>query len=156
MSAPGPTLTSSKDPQDPGYRRLRYIRYADDELLGFTGPKAEAEEIKERLARFLRDELALELSAEKTLITHARTRAARFLGYDIITQTGGPVRKGRRATSGVVGLRVPKDVIRSKSAPYLKRSTRAPLRVDQRERPCDRCHLRSHLQGNRPILPARR
>lgn len=111
----------SKDPQDPGYRRLRYIRYADDELLGFTGPKAEAEDIKDRLARFLRDELGLELSTEKTLITHARTRAARFLGYDIITQTGAPVSKGRRATSGVVGLRVPKDVIKSKAAPYLKR-----------------------------------
>ena len=36
---------------DPGYRRLRYIRYADDHILGFIGPKAEAEEIKARLAR---------------------------------------------------------------------------------------------------------
>lgn len=76
----------SSDPQDPGYRRLRYVRYADDQLLGFTGPKAEAEQIKQRLARFLRDELALELSQEKTLITHARTQAARFLGYEIIVQ----------------------------------------------------------------------
>jgi hypothetical protein len=41
------------DPDDPGYRRLRYIRYADDHLLGFTGPKAEAEEIKQRLAAFV-------------------------------------------------------------------------------------------------------
>ena len=51
----------SGDPMDPGYRRLRYCRYADDQLLGFTGPKAEAEEIKNQLAAFLRDELALEL-----------------------------------------------------------------------------------------------
>jgi hypothetical protein len=43
----------SADPHDPGYRRLRYTRYADDHLLGFTGPKAEAEEIKAGLARFL-------------------------------------------------------------------------------------------------------
>ncbi len=42
---------------DPGYRRLRYIRYADDHILGFTGPKAAAEEIKARLARFLRETL---------------------------------------------------------------------------------------------------
>jgi group II intron reverse transcriptase/maturase len=76
----------SKDPMDPGYRRLRYCRYADDEILGFTGPKAEAEDIKDQLAAFLRDELALELSAGKTLITHARTQAARFLGYEIIVQ----------------------------------------------------------------------
>lgn len=69
----------SRDPADPGFRRLRYVRYCDDHLLGFTGPKFEAEEIKERLAKFLRAELKLELSQEKTLITHARTGAARFL-----------------------------------------------------------------------------
>ena len=56
----------SQDPRDPGYRRLRYARYADDHLLGFTGPKAEAEEIKKRLAQFLRDDLKLELSQKKT------------------------------------------------------------------------------------------
>src|SRR5436190_10374599 len=65
------------DPHDPDYRRLRYSRYADDHLLGFIGPKAEAEKIKAQLAGFLGDELKLELSAEKTLITHARSRAAR-------------------------------------------------------------------------------
>jgi retron-type reverse transcriptase len=41
----------SVDPTDPSYRRLLYCRYADDHLLGFIGPKAEAEEIKGRLAR---------------------------------------------------------------------------------------------------------
>ena len=76
----------SMDPHDPGYRRLRYVRYADDILLGFTGPKAEAEEIKRQLAQFLHENLKLELSETKTLITHARTQAARFLGYEIITQ----------------------------------------------------------------------
>jgi group II intron reverse transcriptase/maturase len=111
----------SNDPDDPGYRRLRYIRYADDELLGFTGPKAEAEEIKERLSRFLRDDLKLELAQDKTLITHARTRAARFLGYDIITQHGTRITRGRRATTGGIGLRVPRDVIKAKAAPYMKR-----------------------------------
>jgi group II intron reverse transcriptase/maturase len=50
------------DPHDPGYRRLRYARYADDHLLGFIGPKAEAEQIKARLAQFLREDLKLELS----------------------------------------------------------------------------------------------
>ena len=47
---------------DPGYRRLKYIRYADDHILGFIGPKAEAEEIKARLAAFLRETLGLELN----------------------------------------------------------------------------------------------
>src|SRR6266540_1565332 len=68
------------DPMDPGYRRLRDIRYADDHILGFAGPRAEAEQIKARLAEFLRETLGLELNAAKTLITHARSQRARFLG----------------------------------------------------------------------------
>ena len=70
------------DPLDPGYRRLQYVRYADDFLIGIHGTKAEAEEIKNWLEAFLRDELQLELSVEKTLITNAKERV-RFLGYDI-------------------------------------------------------------------------
>ena len=76
----------SVDPMDPGYRRLKYIRYADDHILGFIGPKAEAEEIKARLAAFLRETLGLELNQQKTLITHARSQRARFLGYHIRVQ----------------------------------------------------------------------
>jgi group II intron reverse transcriptase/maturase len=50
------------DPQDPGYRRLRYSRYADDHLLGFIGPKAEAEAIKDQLAGFPRPRRSRSLS----------------------------------------------------------------------------------------------
>jgi group II intron reverse transcriptase/maturase len=107
----------SGDPQDPGYRRLRYIRYADDHLLGFAGPRAEAEEIKARLARFLREELKLELNQAKTLITHARTGAARFLGYEITVQHS----RDRPQVNGGIALRVPKDVTAAKCAPYLAR-----------------------------------
>jgi group II intron reverse transcriptase/maturase len=107
------------DPTDPGYRRLRYCRYADDELLGFTGPKAEAEEIKNQLAAFLRDELALELSAAKTLITHARTRATRFLGYEItVRHDDSKITRGRRMLNGTIALRVPLDVIKARCASY--------------------------------------
>jgi group II intron reverse transcriptase/maturase len=106
----------SVDPRDPGYRRLRYCRYADDTLLGFTGPKAEAEQIKQRLAQFLRDDLKLELQPDKTLITHARTQAARFLGYEITVQHSAT----RPAVNGSIALRVPKTVIKAKCAPYLK------------------------------------
>ena len=111
----------SMDPQDPGYRRLRYSRYADDHLLGFTGPKVEAERIKDQLAAFLHDELKLELSAEKTLITHARSHAARYLGYEIIVQNGdSKIIAGQRAANGKIALRVPLDVIKAKCAPYLR------------------------------------
>ncbi|MDT3396946.1 reverse transcriptase domain-containing protein [Streptomyces sp. B1866] len=116
------------DPHDPGYRRLRYIRYADDHLLGFIGPKAEAETIKQRLAAFLRDDLKLELNQDKTLITHGRTQAARFLGYEITVQhadakvsRGGRVSRGLRSINGKISLRVPKNVIKAKCAPFLRR-----------------------------------
>ena len=113
---------SSRDPRDPGYRRLRYVRYADDQLLGFAGPKAEAERIKDQLATFLREDLGLELSSEKTLITHARTRAARCLGYEIIVQQADSrITHGRRSANGMIALRVPRDVITAKCAPYLRR-----------------------------------
>ncbi|MEU8720487.1 reverse transcriptase/maturase family protein, partial [Streptomyces antimycoticus] len=116
----------SADPNDPAYRRLRYIRYADDHLLGFTGPKAEAEQIKQRLAQFLRDKLKLELSQEKTLITHARTGAARFLGYEITTQHNDTKKTGRyRRVNGQIALRVPQDVVKAKCAPYLARGNPA-------------------------------
>jgi group II intron reverse transcriptase/maturase len=112
----------SRDPMDPGYRRLKYIRYADDHLLGFTGPKAEAEQIKASLATFLRETLGLELNQDKTLITHARSQLARFLGYDITVQhCNTRVTKGRRAANGIVALRVPPDVIKAKCAPYRQR-----------------------------------
>ncbi len=112
----------SGDTTDPGFRRLRYVRYCDDHLLGFTGPKAEAQEIKIRLATFLREELNLELSETKTLITHARTGAARFLSYEITVQHADyKVTGKRRSINGIVSLRVPRDVITAKCAPYLKR-----------------------------------
>jgi group II intron reverse transcriptase/maturase len=112
----------SRDPNDPGFRRLHYVRYADDALLGFIGPRAEAEEIKQRLATFLRDDLKLELSQEKTLITHARTGAARFLGYEITVQHGDSKLTGdRRMVNGKIGLRVPLPVIAAKCSPYLRR-----------------------------------
>jgi hypothetical protein len=110
------------DPMDPGYRRLRYVRYADDHLLGFTGPKAEAEEIKARLARFLRETLGLELNQDKTLITHACTRPARFLGYDIIVQhCDTKLPGGQRMVNGKIALRVPPDVIKAQCARYRQR-----------------------------------
>jgi hypothetical protein len=107
------------NPVDPGYRRLRYIRYADDHLLGFTGPKAEAEQIKAELAAFLRETLGLELNQDKTLITHARTQRARFLGYDITVQhSNTKITSGRRSANGKIALLVPQEVIKAKCAPY--------------------------------------
>jgi group II intron reverse transcriptase/maturase len=105
------------DQHDPDYRRLRYIRYADDFLLGFTGPKEEAEEIKVRLEHFLRDNLKLELSPEKTLITHAGTEKARFLGYDIGVNN---VPAGGKSMPGRIQLRLPIQKLDAKIAKYMR------------------------------------
>jgi group II intron reverse transcriptase/maturase len=105
---------------DNRFRRLRYVRYADDFLLGFTGPKNEAEQIRERISTFLAATLKLELSLEKTLVTHARSEAAKFLGYEIrtaksddklTTSLHNGVRRKVRAASGCIGLLMPRSVV---------------------------------------------
>jgi group II intron reverse transcriptase/maturase len=109
---------------DPNFRRLKYIRYADDFLLGFIGPRSEAEEIKREIGELLQEELKLELSEAKTLITNAREEAARFLGYEISTLNEDRKRVKtidgtvRRSINGKVGLRLPKDVIEEKIKDY--------------------------------------
>ena len=111
----------SGDPSDPGYRRLRYVRYADDFVLGFIGPKAKAKQIKESLETFLRDTLKLELSKDKTLITHATSQAARFLGYELVNQQANDKHdhNGRRKVNGRIGLRVPAKVIEQHCHAYM-------------------------------------
>ncbi len=123
---------SSIDPQDPDYRRLRYCRYADDFLLGFVGPKEEAEEIKQRLSTFLKEELKLDLSAAKTLITHARTETARFLNYEIHTlqEDTHRDRRDRRTLNGGIGLRVPEEVIKNKGQRYKSHSRKVLHRTE--------------------------
>jgi group II intron reverse transcriptase/maturase len=100
-------------PCDPDYRRLRYIRYADDFLLGFVGPRKEAEEIRQRLGEFLERQLQLTLSMEKTLITHATDDKAKFLGYEVkVTRCETLVSdNGRRNTNGNIALLMPRKVI---------------------------------------------
>lgn len=125
----------SIDPQDADFRRLKYLRYADDFALAFTGPKSEAEEIKQQLATFLREELGLQLSEEKTLVTHARSGAARFLGYDITTlhcdSKQSRTRTGfkRRSINGRIGLRVPESILTEKCNRY-KRGNKATHRAE--------------------------
>ncbi|HEM6326015.1 TPA: reverse transcriptase [Streptococcus suis] len=112
----------SVDTYDTSYRRLRYVRYADDFILGFTGSKAEAKAIKKQIGDFLNTKLSLELSQEKTLITHATGESAKFLGYEIKAQRVNDYidNKGRRSANGVIALFVPASVIESKCRQYMK------------------------------------
>src|SRR5262249_30188345 len=111
----------SLDPVAPDYRRLHYVRYADDVLLGFIGPREEAEAIKHQLGAFLRDTLKLTLSESKTLITHARTQAARFLGYEVVVRSNNAKHdwRGHRSINGQIGLKVPLDVMHTHCDRYL-------------------------------------
>jgi hypothetical protein len=111
----------SRDPNDPNFRRLWYVRYADDFLLGFSGPRREAEEIKQRIRQFLRDVLRLEMSETKTLITHARTEAARFLGYEVVVldHDGKHDRRGQRCINGGVRLKIPGDTLKERCRQYM-------------------------------------
>lgn len=61
---------------------LKYIRYADDFLIGVNGTKEDCENLKKSIAGFIAEKLKLELSQEKTLITPS-TEKIRFLGYNI-------------------------------------------------------------------------
>ncbi len=107
---------------DPDYRRLRYVRYADDFLLGFVGPKDEAEAIRQRLSEYLGTELKLTLSMEKTVITHAVDDKAKFLGYEVkVTRQDDLISdNGKRATNGYIALLMPKRVAEKYRARYSK------------------------------------
>jgi group II intron reverse transcriptase/maturase len=104
----------SKDLADENYRRITYCRYADDFLVGVIGNKADAEKIKSDIKRFLAERLKLELSTEKTLVTHA-TDKARFLGYDVTATKPSSKTIKRingikcRRSAGAIKLYVPKE-----------------------------------------------
>jgi type II intron maturase/integrase-like protein len=102
------------------------------QLLGFAGPRQEAEQIKACIGAFLHDQLALEVSATKTLITHGRIQPARFLGYEIVVLHADHKHdhRGRRSINAAIGLKVPADVIRAKCAPYLHHGK--PIRRTER------------------------
>jgi len=105
--------TTRVAPVDPNYRRLRYIRYADDFLLGFVGPKNEAEVVRQQISEFLGRNLKLTLSPEKTLITHAIDGKAKFLGYELsVAKVNDLISDyGRRSTNGKIVLRMPRAVV---------------------------------------------
>ncbi len=117
----------SQDVHDPNFRRLQYVRYADDFILSFSGPKSEAEAIKTAIGGFLKEQLHLELSSSKTLITHSRTEHARFLGYDIsiyhaddkISPRTGTLTK-TRSINGRVRLGIPYGKVNELTRRYIR------------------------------------
>jgi len=92
---------------------LKYVRYADDFLIAIKGSREECEEIKRRLTEFIGQSLNMELSAEKTLITHSNN-FARFLGYDVrirrdnqTVKHGGAGNRTQRTLNNMTELTIP-------------------------------------------------
>jgi group II intron reverse transcriptase/maturase len=77
---------------DPQFTRLKYLRYADDWIIGLCGNQQLAEEIKQEIKHFLKETLKLTLSEEKTRITNAKTEEAFFLGTVLKIGGGGEAR----------------------------------------------------------------
>lgn len=104
----------SKDPLDAEFKRLRYVRYADDFIIGIIGSRKDAEMVLEKVITFLKEELHLEVAENKTCIQHAKD-GVRFLGYDIRSYSSDrPTKKivrGKtviaRSLSGDMQLHVP-------------------------------------------------
>lgn len=105
--------TPSKLQED---KKIKYVRYADDFLIGVIGSKEDCEWIKSELKSFIGGALKMELSEEKTLITHSQEKA-RFLGYDVCVRRNGQIKPGgngytKRTLSQKVELTIPfKDKI---------------------------------------------
>ncbi|KAA6314077.1 Group II intron-encoded protein LtrA, partial [termite gut metagenome] len=112
----------ASDEMDNSIKRLKYVRYADDFLIGIIGSKEDCKQVKEDIKIYLKDTLKLELSDEKTLITNAKD-SAKFLGYDIFVRktndtkkdkTGNPV----RVFTNKVVLYVTTEVMKKKLMDY--------------------------------------
>ena len=108
-----------KEPMDNNFKRLQYVRYCDDFIIGIIGSKEDAKKVKKEIGQFIQNKLHLELSNEKTLITKA-TNKARFLGFDIrVTPKSNLTKKTKRGIkarnySGHVMLEVPTELIQKK------------------------------------------
>ena len=114
-----------------GLPNYRLARYADDWTLMVAGTRNDALALREEAAQVLA-RIGLHLSEEKTLITHARTGAARFLGYEVHVHQDDTVHtpSGRRRINGAVALRVPADVVRNKCRLYMQEG--APIHRAER------------------------
>lgn len=105
-------------PMDESYKRMQYVRYADDFLIGVIGSKKDCEMTKKDIAEFLTAKLGLELSQEKTLITHGQKKA-HFLGYSIYVRKSNLPKRDKlgrmvRNYGGRIVLEVESSTIRDK------------------------------------------
>lgn len=110
------------DEMDSDMKRMKYVRYADDFLIGVIGSKEDCIHIKEDIKNFMAEKLKLELSDEKTLITNAR-KHAKFLGYDIFVRKSNDTHRDKnghlvRSLDHKIVLYLTTEVMRKKLLEY--------------------------------------
>ena len=110
------------DEMDSDMKRMKYVRYADDFLIGVIGSKEDCIHIKEDIKNFMAEKLKLELSDEKTLITNAR-KHAKFLGYDIFVRKSNDTHRDKnghlvRSFDHKIVLYLTTEVMRKKLLEY--------------------------------------
>jgi group II intron reverse transcriptase/maturase len=124
--------TPAYDYNDSSYIRVKFLRYADDTIVGIIGPKSLAERIRDEMAVFVDEDLKLELNTDKTRLTHLATEQAHFLGY--VFRTASPRWRRRnlqrkrsphnvaqtvKTTSGNIKLLVPLRKLSEKLDKYM-------------------------------------
>lgn len=110
------------DEMDSDMKRMKYVRYVDDFLIGVIGSKEDCIHIKEDIKNFMAEKLKLELSDEKTLITNAR-KHAKFLGYDIFVRKSNDTHRDKnghlvRSLDHKIVLYLTTEVMRKKLLEY--------------------------------------
>lgn len=110
------------DKMDSSFKRLKYVRYADDFLIGVIGSKEDCKKVKDDIKTFLNEKLKLELSDEKTLITHAK-KPSKFLGYDVFVRKSDDTKRDKhrrtvRCFGDKIVLYVTAEVMREKLLSY--------------------------------------
>lgn len=134
--------TPAYDYNAPTYTRVKFLRYADDVLIGVIGPKALAEQVIDEVATFLQADLKLELNRSKTKIKHLATQRAEFLGYDFQTSSiryrrrnlrrkGSPhnVVQTVKTTTGNIKLLMPLPKLSQKLKKYMANGQPAAVRA---------------------------
>ncbi len=112
----------SQDMHDPNFRRLKYVRYADDFLISFIGSKKEAQWILQNIEEFLSTQLRFQTSKSKSKITHAKSETANFLGYGISVygNISHKITGLRRSANGRITLKLPEGYVAAKSQEWIR------------------------------------
>jgi len=93
---------------DPSHRKLWYARYADDMLLGLTGPKSDALAILKEIEIAVDKELNMQIHSDKSGVEH-HSDGVLFLGYRLLGNYDSKLNIGKvqRQVSNRIKFSVP-------------------------------------------------